>query len=250
MSYPTVPTGCTYQGLWAVGTTYNADVDVVRYNGYYFIARTTGAGNTPPSSPTDPDLSAQWERILLEDLPAPLATGTVPAVGTGPVNAVAASQTVTIAVGQPADGNTVVINGRTYTFKTALSGTPTPYEVLIGSDNVDSALNLKKAINAEAGAGVKYGTGTVVHPTVSAAVASNVLTLSAKTKGVAGNALTLTKTGANISVGGATFAGGVDGSTTDDFPALCHDGTYLYVALAANTIADANWRRSSLGGVY
>lgn len=52
------------------------------------------------------------------------------------------------------DGETVVVNGVTFTMKTAL--TPTAGEVLIGADADASRLNLTAAINASAGAGTTY----------------------------------------------------------------------------------------------
>lgn len=42
---------------------------------------------------------------------------------------------------------------------------------------------------------------------------------------------------------------GVDG-TIGVANEIASDATYLYVCLAANTIADANWRRIAVGSVY
>lgn len=48
---------------------------------------------------------------------------------------------------QPTDGDTVVINGVTFTFKTALTGSSTLGEVLIGADAAAARVNLVKAVN-------------------------------------------------------------------------------------------------------
>jgi hypothetical protein len=63
---------------------------------------------------------------------------------------------------------TVTIGTEVYTFKTTLSGTPTPYEVVIGASDDVALTNLAAAINGSAGAGTLYGTGTPVNSKVSA----------------------------------------------------------------------------------
>lgn len=164
-----------------------------------------------PAAPVPTDLTDWRLRVRVYD-----ATGvekvdeTVTASGT--TAAVAATDSVTIAAGNAADGNTVVVNGVTYTFKTAL--TPTAGQVLIGAADTDSAANLAAAITGGAGAGTTYATGTTVSPDATAVAASNVVDLTAKTAGTAGNALTLAVTGANLSVGGATFSGGYEAAVS------------------------------------
>lgn len=61
----------------------------------------------------------------------------------------------------PANNNTVTVNGRVYTWKTTLTGAAD--EIAIGATATISVENFKAAINAEAGAGTKYGTGTTVN---------------------------------------------------------------------------------------
>lgn len=114
--------------------------------------------------------------------------------------------------------------------------------------------NLVLAITAGAGEGTKYGTGTVVHPTVTAAKASSsTMTATAKTKGVAGNAITISETLADVGSvwadGETTLGGGVDG-TVGVANEICADATYLYHCIATNTIADDNWRQIVLGSAY
>lgn len=75
--------------------------------------------------------------------------------------------------------------------------------------------------------------------------------LTADVAGVVGNAIVI---GENI--GNATFAagatllsGGID-ATVGEARETKMDSSYLYVTVAANTIADKNWRRISLGTAY
>ncbi len=114
--------------------------------------------------------------------------------------------------------------------------------------------NLVLAITAGAGAGTKYGTGTVVHPTVTAVKASSsTMTATAKTKGVAGNSIVIGETLADVGSvwadGETTLGGGVDG-TVGVANEICADATYLYHCVATNTISDNNWRQIALGSAY
>jgi hypothetical protein len=71
--------------------------------------------------------------------------------------------------------------------------------------------------------------------------------LSADVAGVLGNAIVLAETGANLAftAGAVLMTGGVDGSVGEAF-AMLVDGSYIYVALAENTIVDANWVRAAI----
>lgn len=118
---------------------------------------------------------------------------------------VAATQTITFTSTGPSDGDTVSIGDVVYTFK----NTPVaPYDVDINSTPTTQAGNLVAAINAGAGAGTTYGTGTVVHPDVSANNSSGVVTVTAKVEGTAGNAIAVAEDADNTAVGGALLAGG------------------------------------------
>jgi len=68
--------------------------------------------------------------------------------------------------GNPVAAQTVTIAGTVYTWRAAVAGA---YDVLIGADGTTSAQNLYNAINAGAGAGTLYGTGTVANANMSAA---------------------------------------------------------------------------------
>jgi hypothetical protein len=105
-----------------------------------------------------------------------------------------------------------------------------------------TAANAVTAIVAEVTAHDTQGVG-------AADGAGDTVDLTADTKGVAGNSIATTEAMANGSFGAATLEGGVNG-TVGAARELKADSSYLYIAIAANTIADANWRRISVGSVY
>jgi len=146
---------------------------------------------------------------------------------------------------------TVSIGGITYTFKTAL--TPTEGEVLIGANDTATLLNLKNALNHAGTPGTDYSVAAANPSVVGTSSNATTLVITAKVKGTVGNAITFTKSGASLSVDGAGFVGGtvvgVNGSVGSQWEVFV-DSSYLYVAIAANTTADANWRRISLGTAY
>lgn len=119
--------------------------------------------------------------------------------------------------------------------------------------NVEGSIdNLVLAITAGAGAGTNYGTGTTVNSLATAVKASAAtMTATNKIKGVIGNSTAIAETLADGSwASGATFlSGGVDGTVGSQWEVFV-DASYLYVAIAANTAADTNWRRISLGTAY
>lgn len=125
--------------------------------------------------------------------------------------------------GNAADTNTVVLNGKTYTFQTVL--TNVDGNVLIGGSASASIDNLIAAITLGAGAGTAYAAATTLHPTITAAAgAGDTMVASAKTRGSAGNSLTTTETLTSGTWGGATLTNGDDagylefvgsGGTTD-----------------------------------
>lgn len=103
--------------------------------------------------------------------------------------------------------DTVTIDSVVYTFKAA--PTTVAGEVKIGADAATTLANLKAAINLAAGSGTLYGSGTVVHPTVTAAaITATTLRLYAKTGGTAGNSLGSTEASSHLSFTSTVFAGG------------------------------------------
>ena len=110
----------------------------------------------------------------------------------------------------PGDGDTVVIGSVTYTYKTALSAGPAvAYEVLIGADAAAALDNLKSAINATAGAGTTYGTGTVAHPDVEATTNTDTTQVVVRRTGGAfpDSTIPTTETSDHLAWGAATLEG-------------------------------------------
>lgn len=75
------------------------------------------------------------------------------------------------------------------------------------------------------------------------------LVATAKVRGTAGNALTTTDSCANAGWGAGALAGGVNGTVGTNNQTMV-DNSYVYYCIGTNTIADANWRRISLGTAY
>lgn len=150
------------------------------------------------------------------------------------------------------DGDTVTIGTTVYTMKAALTSPAVAYEVLIGVSVSATLDNLIAAITADTGAGTLYGTGTLVHPLVTAAAGTgDTIDVTAKTKGVLGNTIAKAEDSAGLDWDGtgSVLSGGIDG-TAAPANAMCADATYLYHCVAENTISGANWRRISLGSAF
>lgn len=125
---------------------------------------------------------------------------------------VKASQVLT-ASGVFTAGETITAGDVTYTVVTALSNPAVPNEVLRGANAAATLDNLKSAINATAGAGTTYSTGTVANPQVTATTNTDTAqTVEAYTIGVAGNAIVTTETCANAAWGAGTLASGAEAS--------------------------------------
>lgn len=106
----------------------------------------------------------------------------------------------TITVGTAAAGDTVVVQGITYTLRASVP-TSGGREVLIGGTANDTAANLAKVINDAERARANG-------PLVKATAATNVVTVQAVAKGTGGNAYTLAETGSSFTISGANLAGG------------------------------------------
>jgi hypothetical protein len=113
---------------------------------------------------------------------------------------VAAVGSITFA-GQPANNATVTINGAEITFVT---GAPTSGQVKIGATLADTVKNLVTALNASADE-------DVAEAAYGADAPFNVVTVTHKTIGTAGNSFTLARgddPASNATVSGATLSGG------------------------------------------
>jgi hypothetical protein len=174
------------------------------------------------------------------------------AVSGTPVEAVAATATITYDnVTDATAGKKVVVGGLTYTFKAAVA---VAYDVLIGANPDATHLNLSRAINKSGGTpgvGADY-IATVANPLVTCAqtAGSDLLTLTAIVKGVAGDAYTVTSDETTHVVSDfADESTGVDG-TPGDAGDLLFDSSNIYVCLATSTVASAGtWKKASLAAL-
>ncbi len=112
-----------------------------------------------------------------------------------------ASGSMTIAT-LPTNSQTVVVGGKTFTFKTVPVGA---FDVAIGATTAICAANLAAALNASIDPAVSPSTYTAT---------TNVVSIVYDVRGAAGNAFTIATGTAGVSVttSGATLAGGVDAS--------------------------------------
>ncbi len=111
-----------------------------------------------------------------------------------------ASGTFSYAATQPANGNTVVINGTTYEFSSDASAAPGNIYVQIGASADASWTNLMNAVNA-----------TDQAVTASINTGTDVLTITSNYGGSTGNAIGISTAIGGVTVSGANLAGGVGG---------------------------------------
>lgn len=132
-----------------------------------------------------------------------LSSATLAAVGS---TLVAATGTLT-ATDQPADGETVTIGTKVYTFQDTL--TNVDGHVKIGASLAASLTNLKNAINGAGGVpGTDYAVATEEHELVTATSTGTTVALTAKSAGTGGNSIATTDTYADASFAAATLTGG------------------------------------------
>lgn len=128
-----------------------------------------------------------------------------------------------------ADGATVTIGSTVYTAKTTLTGAA--FEVLIGNtaNGAEFLDNLKSAINASAGAGTTYGTGTTAHPTVVATTNTDTTQkIVARIPGTAANTAATTETSGELSWAAATLGDGTGASNPGVAPQTVTIGAIVY----------------------
>jgi hypothetical protein len=118
-------------------------------------------------------------------------TLTVTETTTGVVG-VAAQGTLTMPT-IPADGDTMTVDGKVYTFQTVL--TNGDGNVAIGGTLAQAKLNIVAAFDLSGTPGVDYASATLAHPSVDiAAFIVNDAVLTAKVEGTAGNSIGTTET--------------------------------------------------------
>lgn len=139
---------------------------------YSIVGDGSGLQSVLTITPTNLDKTGYSYKCVASDS----ATGTLTSTGT-----------------QPADGDTVVIAGITYTFKTVLGATAG--NVLIGATVTDTMSNLAACINGGTGAGSLY-VATAVSPSVSVTAAAFVETVTVTVRaGVTGVTLAAASAG-------------------------------------------------------
>lgn len=148
----------------------------------------------------------------------------------------------------PSHNDTVIIGSQTYTWKTALSSPAVANEIKIDPLGREiCAENLRCAVVAGTyegtGAGVRYGTGTLVSTEVTATRDEYILTLTAIATGTAGNSLMLTVDNTRLTK--AAFAGGAASviGTLQWTP-----GSKLYQTTA--TLPSGSWTTAVESGIY
>lgn len=110
----------------------------------------------------------------------------------------------------PANGDTVTVGDVTYTFQTSLVDSAN--NVLIGASAAAALDNLKSAVNATAGAGTTYGTGTVANPTATATTNTNTTQLF---EAVDGSATTFVLSEVSAQLSASTVVGGPGSQRVD-----------------------------------
>lgn len=155
-----------------------------------------------------------------------------------PVNAVAATGTLTF-TGVVADAQTVTIGTRVYEFDTNAAVTEGHIAV-----DVSGGVTAAAAVTALVAA-ITGDTDAVV---TAVDGAGDTVVVTAKIAGVSGNAIATTKVATNATWAQVHLTGGVNGTVGQD-GALMKDTSYLYIATAENTVADANWASIDLASL-
>ena len=203
---------------------------------------------------------AAGESVVLDDInhwthydaygsPIVASSAQAPTTAAAPVDAVAATGTITDGNATNYDANeTVTIGVKTYKFVTVI-GT-TEGNVLIGGSADASLNNLVNAINRDAVLGTPDTDYVVVsaHPTVTAApVGANATVVTARVKGVLGNSIALSKVGAHGTVSGALLTGGIDGTAGVVGQIIVTSGTQPYMCRSlADVTTSGAWKKLSV----
>jgi hypothetical protein len=107
------------------------------------------------------------------------------------------------------DTETVTIDGRVYTFQTAL--TDVDGNVAIGGSQAQAHENLRRAINLDGTGGVNYAASMTANTSVSAADTGTTNVITALAQGTQGNAITSVTSLTNASFAAGNFASGAGG---------------------------------------
>jgi hypothetical protein len=159
----------------------------------------------------------------------------MPVEAATPVNAVAAALTTNL---------TGTNNDIVFTAKAKGNTGITIAYINPGATHTLSVAVVGRAITVTLGyaTGAITSTGDDVKAAIAADSAANALVSTADAGGNDGSGLV-------TAMAAAPLIGGVDG-TIATAGEIRFDGSYLYVAVAANSPADQNWRRVSLGSAF
>ena len=153
-----------------------------------------------------------------------------------PINAATASGTLTLDT-NPAANNTMTIGTTVYTFKAAAT---VAGDIAIGADLAATKTNVIAAIKGTDGLNAEHAAVTC------GTFEGNVLTITAKAVGPAGNITTSeTFTAITNVFGAATLEGGLNGTVGAEGQIVI-DENKIYICTADNTITDANWKSATL----
>jgi len=137
---------------------------------------------------------------------------------------------------QPINGETITIGRDIYTWVTALSSDPVTEdarELLIGTDEVDSAITFINALVGGAGRGITYGEGTLRSIHVDAVSGgAGIVNLTSRGRGVNFNTVVTVEAMAAGAFAAGTLLGGTDGIYTLEFRATL-DGIQWYLIRGA-----------------
>lgn len=146
--------------------------------------------------------------------------------------ATAATGTLTFSA-QPANNDTVVIDGKTYTFQTVL--TNVNGHVLLGANEAAAIANLQAAMTLGPGAGTVYAAATTLDSNFTAVVSGSTIVATASQAGTAGNSITTTASSANCSWGAGTLLGGAGNSLVKYTSQDIHNYKPVWVDQTAST---------------
>lgn len=158
--------------------------------------------------------------------------------------AVAAQGTLTLDT-NPTDADTMTIGAVTYRFKSSMGAAE---DIQIGADAAATQVSIVKTLLGTGVPGTDFYAGSSTpHPTVTCgtAFAANVLTLTARAKGTAGNSLTTTKT---FTAGTNVFNAATLGTTTAGVAPLTVQSrvfSFGNVAAAATNVGNMTVYRST-----
>jgi hypothetical protein len=150
-----------------------------------------------------------------------------------PVSNTGGVGTLTVASGTIANGDTVTIGTKTYTWQTTL--TDVNGNVWRGTTNATALANLASAINLTAGAGTAYATAMTKHTLVSAVAATTTLVVTQLVYGTATIPSTEVIVDAGITWGATTLQGGDTGDAPTGNTGLVVTNERFLMALGAGS---------------